>query len=112
MNTVFDIAQRRLRAVEQTGLIIKRQAAQIAELKQLRKQWDAELLAGTSDLYGAVTRYEGELIRIALRAANKKVTYAAKLLGVKHQTLAAIIGRRHKELESERSPVYRRKRFS
>lgn len=108
--SVFDIAQARLRAVEQMDRILARQREQLEELTRLREQQNVLLLDGTSDLFEAVTKYEGELIRFALKANNKSVTKAATALGVKQQSLAWIISRRHPELLAERSPVRRRRR--
>lgn len=110
METPFDIAQARLKAVEEMDRIVAREREQLEELARLREQQNALLLDGTPDLFEAVNRYEGELIRFALRANNKSVTKAAASLGVPHQTLAWIIGGRHRELLTERSPVHRRRR--
>lgn len=110
--SVFDIAQARLKAVADTDQVIARQREQLEELRQLREEQDALLLNGTSDLFEAVNKYEGELIRFALRAADKSVTKAADALGVKWQTLAGIIDRRHPELLAERTPIHRRKRVA
>lgn len=109
-NTPFELAQARLKAVEEMDKIIAREREQVEELAQLRERHDTLLLHGTSDLYAAVNKYESELIRFALKAADKSVSDAAAMLKVKHQTLAAIIKTRHPELLSERSPVHRRKR--
>ena len=57
-----------------------------------------------------VLRFEGDLIRRALEAANGSVTHAARLLGLSHQGLAAIIQGRHKELLSARTPIQKRRR--
>lgn len=108
--SVFDIAQARLKTVADTDNVIARHREQLEELAQLRERQDALLLNGTSDLFEAVRQHEGELIRFALKAANKSVTKAAASLGVSYQTLAWIIGRRHPELLAERSPVHRRRR--
>ena len=106
--TPMERAQARLKAVENADEQIARLREQVAELAELREQWDAKLLVGTSDLLTAVIKYEGELISFALRAADKSVTKAAERLGVSYQTLAYIIESRHKELLGERSDVKRR----
>ncbi|MDX6404619.1 MAG: two-component system, OmpR family, response regulator TrcR [Blastocatellia bacterium] len=47
----------------------------------------------------AARRYEGHLIRLALKQTGGKVTAAARLLGFKHhQSLISLIASRHKEL--------------
>lgn len=57
-----------------------------------------------------VLKFERELISKALAKADKRPTHAAKLLGIRYQTLASIIEARHPELLKERTPVYRRPR--
>jgi tetratricopeptide (TPR) repeat protein len=57
-----------------------------------------------------VLRYEGNLIRRALKEAEGSVTRAARLLGVTHQGLAFILNGRHSDLLSVRTPVKRRRR--
>jgi tetratricopeptide (TPR) repeat protein len=58
----------------------------------------------------AAHRYEGHLIKLALRETGGKVTRAARLLGFKnHQSLISIINTRHKELLARRSPIRKRR---
>ncbi len=57
-----------------------------------------------------VRLYEKRLIERALKEARGKITYAARLLGLSHQTLTAILESRHKSLLKMRTPVQRRKR--
>lgn len=57
-----------------------------------------------------VLRYEAELIKKALEAANGSVTRAARLLQVTHQGLAFILQGRHKHLLAARTPVRKRRR--
>ena len=57
-----------------------------------------------------VLRYEANLIKQALEAANGSVTRAARLLKVTHQGLAFILQGRHKHLLSARTPVRKRRR--
>ena len=54
-------------------------------------------------------RYEGNLIRQALKYLTASVTRAARLLGVTHQGLAFILNGRHSDLLSIRTPVKRRR---
>jgi DNA-binding NtrC family response regulator len=58
----------------------------------------------TYSLPEAVRRYEAELIGRALEAAGGSITAAAQRLGVPHQTLSAIIRRRHKKFLDSRKP--------
>lgn len=110
MMTVFDLAQSRLRAVEVTDRILARQQEQKAELEALRSEQRAILLNGATDLHATIKQYEGELIRAALRASDKSVARAARLLNVSYQWLTYTIESRHKELLSERTAVVRRKK--
>lgn len=57
-----------------------------------------------------VLRYEGELIKQALEAAEGSVTRAARMLGVTHQGLAFILNGRQKNLLPSRKPAKRRRR--
>jgi tetratricopeptide (TPR) repeat protein len=64
-----------------------------------------DLLGPSPNLHAQVLSYERTLIRHALARANGRVTRAASLLGTSYQGLAYIIGSRHKDLLTERSPV-------
>ncbi|MEP6706309.1 MAG: tetratricopeptide repeat protein [Pyrinomonadaceae bacterium] len=57
-----------------------------------------------------VLRFEADLIKNALEAANGSVTRAARLLKVTHQGLAFILQGRHKHLLSARTPIRKRRR--
>ncbi len=52
--------------------------------------------------YGAVHELEARLIEHALEETGGSVTRAAKRLGLKHQTLIAMINKRHKVLQAKR----------
>jgi transcriptional regulator with GAF, ATPase, and Fis domain len=45
-----------------------------------------------------VLRYEGNLIKLAFEDARGSVTHAARLLGIPHQRLSAMLRKRHKNL--------------
>jgi tetratricopeptide (TPR) repeat protein len=53
---------------------------------------------------------EHELIKHALDVAQGSITYAARSLGMSHQTLNYMLHTRHKDLLKERTPVRRRPR--
>jgi tetratricopeptide (TPR) repeat protein len=58
--------------------------------------------------WDAIHRYEGHLIKLALRETRGKVTAASRLLGLNHhQSLIALIASRHKDLieTGARAPV-------
>ncbi|HEX8494152.1 MAG TPA: response regulator [Pyrinomonadaceae bacterium] len=57
-----------------------------------------------------VHRYERRFIERALEDAKRSVTRAAHMLGLKHQTLIALLNNRHSDLLSARKPVTRRRR--
>jgi CheY-like chemotaxis protein/Tfp pilus assembly protein PilF len=61
-------------------------------------------------LKDAVRRYERRFIERALQEAKGSVTRAAHLLGLKHQTLIALMNSRHRDLLHARKPVSRRRR--
>jgi len=63
-----------------------------------------------SSLEEQVLRYEGELIRRALEAAEGSITRAARTLGVTHQGLAFILNGRQKNLLPSRKPAKPRRR--
>jgi len=56
-----------------------------------------------------VLRYEKNLIRLALEAAQGRITRAAHMLGITHQGLAFILNGRHKDLLGVRLPIKRRR---
>jgi len=80
------------------------------ELRRERKP-DADLLFNkTLSLPAETLKLEGEMISQALAKVNGRITYAAKLLGIRYQTLAFIIEARHPDLLKQRSPIHRRPR--
>jgi tetratricopeptide (TPR) repeat protein len=61
-------------------------------------------------LYGAVQELEAKIIEQALDETGGSVTHAAKLLGLKHQTLGSILNQRHKRLLKKRKPLIPRRK--
>jgi tetratricopeptide (TPR) repeat protein len=61
-------------------------------------------------LFSAVHELEAKLIRQALEEAGGSVTEAARLLGVRHQTVIFMLNTRHKRLLKKRKPAEKRKR--
>lgn len=61
-------------------------------------------------LPAAVHEYEARLIEQALDEAGGSVSRAAGLLGVRHQTLTAMLESRHRWLLRKRTPVRKRRR--
>jgi tetratricopeptide (TPR) repeat protein len=60
--------------------------------------------------FGAVQEFEARMIEQALDESEGSVTRAAKVLGLRHQTLATILNTRHRRLLKKRSPAKRRLR--
>ena len=60
-------------------------------------------------LFSAVHELEARLIGQALGEAEGSVTGAAKLLGLRYQTLTTILNTRHKRLLKKRTPAKKRK---
>jgi transcriptional regulator with GAF, ATPase, and Fis domain len=61
-------------------------------------------------LYGAVHELEARLIEQALEEAGGSVVRAAKLLGLKHQTLTSMLQIRHQKLLPKRTTPEKRLR--
>lgn len=74
-----------------------------------RRLFGAEVGDPKFSLKKAVLAYEGNFIEKALEYAQGSVTRAAKLLGVKYQTLSEILKSRHKSLLVKRTPIQRRR---
>jgi tetratricopeptide (TPR) repeat protein len=97
------------------GLLLRFKAAGIKLAKELRHDLATEdatdlLFAKRIRLPDEVLKFERELISNALAKVNGRITHAAKLLGIRYQSLAFIIEARHPDLLKQRSPVYRRPR--
>ena len=60
--------------------------------------------------YGAVQDFEATIIEQALEEEQGSVTRAAKLLGLKHQTLTSMLQTRHQKLLAKRTPPEKRLR--
>lgn len=67
-----------------------------------------ELGGKNFSLFGAVEELEAKFIIQALDEAGGSVTRAAKLLGIRHQTLTSMLRTRHKRLQSKRTPPEKR----
>ncbi len=61
-------------------------------------------------IFGAVHEFEAKLIGKALEEAGGSVTKAARLLGIRHQSLLAMLNARHQKLLEKRKPQEKRKR--
>jgi tetratricopeptide (TPR) repeat protein len=75
----------------------------------LRRLSGARLRDRNFSFYGAVQDFEATIIEQALEEEAGSVTRAARLLGLKHQTLTSMLQTRHQKLLGKRTP--REKRF-
>lgn len=95
------------------GLLLRFKNVGVKLARELRREQKTDveqLFTKTLCLPDEKLRLEGEIIRQALAKVKGRITYAAKLLGIRYQTLAFIIEDRHPELLTERTPIYRRSR--
>jgi transcriptional regulator with PAS, ATPase and Fis domain len=92
------------------GTTITQEAVETLVVRQIQTAGLADVWAGCS-LDEEVQLYERGLIQMALKAAQGRVTQAARLLGVTHQRLSSILQGRHKDLLVSRTPMKRRKRL-
>jgi transcriptional regulator with GAF, ATPase, and Fis domain len=91
------------------GATITAAAVETIALRQTQKASFADPWADFV-LDEEVLRYEGSLITLAFEAARGSVTRAARLLGVPHQRLSAMLQQRHKYLQPANKSAGRRKR--
>jgi transcriptional regulator with PAS, ATPase and Fis domain len=96
-----------LTAVE--GAEITREAVEVLAARQTNSVALGDAWAGCS-LDEEVLHYESNLIKLALENAKGSVTSAARLLGVTHQRLCAMLQGRHKNLLPAKKPAQQRKR--
>jgi transcriptional regulator with GAF, ATPase, and Fis domain len=90
------------------GTTVTEEAVETLVVRQIQTAGLADVWAGCS-LDEEVQLYERGLIQMALKAAQGRVTQAARLLGVTHQRLSSILQGRHKDLLTVRTPVKRRR---
>ncbi|MGB8508462.1 MAG: helix-turn-helix domain-containing protein [Pyrinomonadaceae bacterium] len=76
----------------------------------LRRLSGARILDKNFTLHGAVHDFEAKFVEQALEESGGRVTHAARLLGITHQSLALLLKTRHKRLLSKRTPPKRRLR--
>lgn len=90
------------------GAVISAEVVGVLAMRHTRKG-NFEVPWAECSLEEEVRHYEGRLIRSALRSAQGRITRAAHLLGITHQSLAFIINARHKDLLSQRKPARKRR---
>jgi tetratricopeptide (TPR) repeat protein len=90
-------------------------AEEIARLRAcarvvIRRLTGVQLREKNFTLFSAVHEFEAKFIAQALEEAGGSVTRAAKLLGIRHQTLTSMLDTRHKGLSKKRTPAKKRLR--
>jgi len=76
----------------------------------IRRLTGVQLREKNFTLFSAVHEFEAKFITQALEESGGSVTRAAKLLGIRHQTLTSMLDTRHKGLCKKRTPVKKRLR--
>lgn len=76
----------------------------------IRRLTGVQLREKNFTLFSAVHEFEAKCIAQALEDSGGSVTHAARLLGIRHQTLTSILETRHKGLSKKRTPVRKRLR--
>jgi tetratricopeptide (TPR) repeat protein len=74
----------------------------------MRRLADVSLHDRSFSFYSVVQEFEEKIIEQALAESGGSVTGAAKLLGLKHQTLISMLKKRHKGLQAKRTPPEKR----
>ncbi|HEX7315779.1 MAG TPA: helix-turn-helix domain-containing protein [Pyrinomonadaceae bacterium] len=74
----------------------------------MRRLADVSLHDRNFSFYSVVQEFEEKIIEQALAESGGSVTGAAKLLGLKHQTLISMLKKRHKALQLKRTPPEKR----
>ncbi len=110
--TAYEQANEWLAHCYNQGLLLRFKTVGVKLARELRREakTDVDLLFNKARcLPDETLRLEGEMISQALAKVNGQITKAAKLLGIRYQTLAFIIEARHPELLKQRSPIHRRR---
>ena len=98
---------------EETGNINQAEKAALAAFREIGEYLTAsekgQLISGRGWGQDKHSR-EHDLIKLALKQANGKVTHAARILGMSYPALNYMLRTRHKDLLQYRTPVHRRPR--
>ncbi|MBV9209392.1 MAG: response regulator [Acidobacteria bacterium] len=76
----------------------------------MRRVMGKQLSEKGFSLYDALHNYEARFIEAALKRTGGRISQAAKMLGLSHQTLSNILKNRHQKLQGKRLPPSRRRR--
>ena len=113
LGTAYEQASEWLADCFSQGLLLRFKTVGVKLARELQRERPPKsdlLFNQTLCLPDETLKLEGEMISQALAKVNGKITKAAKLLGIRYQTLAFIIEARHPDLLKQRSPIYRRSR--
>jgi tetratricopeptide (TPR) repeat protein len=104
---VYHRADELLKATQDTeGIARLRACARIV----LRRLASVPLRDRNFNIYSAMNEFQAKLIGQALDESEGSITGAAKLLGMRYQTLSYLLNTRHKRLLKKRTPAKKRKR--
>lgn len=113
LNAAYDRASEWLAKSQSQDILLRLNAAARKVFANIRGELKPEV--ATETVFNTpctfpleVLKFEAGLIRQALAQANGSVTHAAHLLGMTYQGLAYVIGSRHHDLLTARSPIHRR----
>jgi CheY-like chemotaxis protein len=76
----------------------------------MRRIMGTQLSGSDFSLYTTLHSYEARFIEAALKRSGGRISQAAKLLGLSHQTLSNILKNRHSDLQKKRLPPSTRRR--
>jgi tetratricopeptide (TPR) repeat protein len=76
----------------------------------MRRIMGTQLSEADFSLYKSLHNYESRFIEAALKRTGGRISQAAKMLGLSHQTLSNILKNRHSKLQSKRLPPSTRRR--
>jgi DNA-binding protein Fis len=107
---LYDLYRRADRLLKDTQNAEEMERLRACARAVMRRLAGAQVGESNFSLFGAVHDLESKFIGRALEAAGGSVTRAARLLGVRHQTLTAMLATRHKRLQSVRTPPVKRRR--
>jgi tetratricopeptide (TPR) repeat protein len=112
--TAYEQASEWLANCYSQGLLLRFKAVGMKLARELRRtKGDGakdDLFNRPTSLHDQILKLERELISKALAKVNGRITHAARLLGMRYQSLAFIMKDRHPELLKERTPIHRRAR--
>jgi len=105
---LYDLYRRADRLLKDTQNVEEIARLRACARAVMRRLAGVQLGAKNFTLFSAVQELEAKLITQALDEAGGSVTRAARLLGIRHQTLTSMLKTRHKRLQGKRTPPEKR----